>query len=323
MADLFETAGFIDPASISKITKEELHSELSKANEMLRLVDQLPTLEMLSSWQSHFIEEEEVAVEEVETISGPETAIARELKPVPRALSVATAIPLSVEFVESHELELSSLPIAEIVDDEVLELRKHISARDQHIFKAPTVSPESPVEPKKRELDINRVQTFEEFREKGGNVEPLERSSELDLTKTPKAANNLGLSSTSRRYLRGVLHKEPGRTLVGSIAFIVSQVLLILAAVPIIYILSSPDDYMWGLLSPLLLVAAGLVYVTLARQVSCPVCRQRQYVSKDCRKHLKAHTMPIFGHMLPTALHVLLFKWFHCIFCGTSIRVKE
>lgn len=328
MAELFEAAGFVEETSVFAVSKEELFSELSKANEMLQIVENLPTMEALASWQE-LLSDGKVEIEpEVQDspVITPQSA-ARELKPVPRALSVAVAIPLSDGFVEEHALDLSVLPAAEVVDDTVLELRKHISARDQHLFRSSTTPPKESeavvTATEKRKLDIERVKTLEEFREEGGHVEPLERSSELDLTKTPKAGNNLGLSPTSRRYLRGVLHKEPVRTVFGSVAFILVQILLVLAIAPIIYILSSPDDYIWGLLSPLLLVIAGVIYVAFARQVGCPVCRQRQYVPKECRKHMKAHTLPFLGHMLPTALHIILFKWFHCIFCGTSIRVKE
>jgi hypothetical protein len=33
--------------------------------------------------------------------------------------------------------------------------------------------------------------------------------------------------------------------------------------------------------------------------------------------------VPGLGHILPLAAHVLVFRWFRCTFCGTSVRTKE
>lgn len=326
LAELFEAVGFINAESISKPSAEHVYQELSKANEMLNLVEKVPSVDLISKWQSLFDVSVEVDGDLTVSDASPaeEVVEAKAVKPVPRALSISYAVPLAHEFISEHELDLELLPTADLADEAVLELRNQVPGRDQHIFSAEKVVKKAPVsEPKKRELDISRVKTFEEFRVEGGHVAPLERDTEGDLSKAPKVGSNDGLRPESRRFLRGVLHNEPSRTLIGAIAFIISQLLLVLAVIPIIYILMDTKQYMWGLLTPALLVLSGLLYVSMARQASCPVCRQRQFVHKDCRKHVKAHLLPGFGHMLPTALHVIFFKWFRCIFCGTSIRIKE
>jgi hypothetical protein len=47
------------------------------------------------------------------------------------------------------------------------------------------------------------------------------------------------------------------------------------------------------------------------------------YVPKHCLKNRKAHHLPLLGHIGAVALHVMVFKWFNCTFCGTSIRIKK
>jgi hypothetical protein len=47
------------------------------------------------------------------------------------------------------------------------------------------------------------------------------------------------------------------------------------------------------------------------------------YVPKHCLKNRKAHHLPLFGYIGAVALQVMVFKWYNCTFCGTSIRIKK
>ena len=164
---------------------------------------------------------------------------------------------------------------------------------------------------------------MDEFREKGGKVAPLVRSEGSDLTKMTRSETNKGVKPESRRYVRGVLHKEPGSVLVSSFALLLSFVLVIVGLAGIPLVLWDKEQFFWAIYSPSLIVVAFLVWFFIARKGSCPVCRQRQYSPKACFKHVKAHRIPFLGYMISTAIHVILFNWFRCIFCGTSIRIKE
>ena len=85
-----------------------------------------------------------------------------------------------------------------------------------------------------------------------------------------------------------------------------------------------PEGNRWILLALFLAIpAVGIFYLICTSRAKCPVCGQRQFLPKNTRKNKKAHHFPLLGYIIPTALQALLFKWFRCVHCGTSIRLKE
>jgi hypothetical protein len=66
-----------------------------------------------------------------------------------------------------------------------------------------------------------------------------------------------------------------------------------------------------------------LLYFLVSFHASCRVCGQKCFVPRECLKNKKAHHLPVLGYILPTALHMLVFRWFRCAHCGTPIRLKE
>lgn len=172
-------------------------------------------------------------------------------------------------------------------------------------------------------LQKDRILSMEDFKQKGSHISPLTSVASSDLTKTVKKETNAGVDPSSRRYVRGVLHTYRGAFKVGSFAFILSNICILAGLVLTPLVLVNKEKYDWAIWSPLFIVLGLFIYLTLARKASCPICNQKQYAPKACLKHRDAHHFPIIGYMLPTALHALLFKWFRCIFCGTSVRLKE
>jgi hypothetical protein len=55
----------------------------------------------------------------------------------------------------------------------------------------------------------------------------------------------------------------------------------------------------------------------------CRICNQLLFVPRRVNKNSKAHHAPLLGYIVPTALHLLVFRWFRCTYCGTAVRVKE
>ena len=172
-------------------------------------------------------------------------------------------------------------------------------------------------------LQKERILSMEDFRQKGSHVSPLTNAAASDLTKSVKKETNAGVDPSSRRYVRGVLHTHRVAFKVGSLAFILSNICILAGIILTPLVLVDKEQYSWAVWSPLLIVLGLFIYLTLARKASCPICNQKQYRPKACLKHRNAHHFPIIGYMLPTALHALLFKWFRCIFCGTSVRLKR
>ena len=55
----------------------------------------------------------------------------------------------------------------------------------------------------------------------------------------------------------------------------------------------------------------------------CRICNQRLFVPRRCHKHAKAHHIKFVGYVLPLSVHLLLFHWFRCTYCGTAVRLKK
>lgn len=340
--ELLEAAGFLEPNSLRSTTIDELHQELVKANSMLAITSDPPSRHVVAKWFEQ-VEADVDIFSPLETQAHsvvPQTAEAAPSNKVPQKVPVA--IPVTSEFVKQKGIDLRVLPrvgeeLDHIVENRPAKLEEPVSA----IAPSARVSqiPDRKAEPRlsleslpqtvrnkdkgSAELKKERVLSMDEFREKGGKVAPLQRSVEKDITKTTLEETNRGIDPKSRRYIRGVLHKEPITVQLASFAILLSQALVILSIIPLPLVLIDREEYIWAVFSPLLGLLALAVWFFLARRAVCPVCRQRQFVPKSCLKHNKAHRLPLIGHMASTAIHIIGFKWFRCIFCGTSIRLKE
>lgn len=172
-------------------------------------------------------------------------------------------------------------------------------------------------------ISKKRIQDMETFRQSGSRIEPLVSASANDLTRSTKKETNAGVDPNSRRFIKGVLHSRAGDFMVSTLAFLLFVALVIsaFAITPLLFV--DKEKYWWAMFAPLLAFLGVFIYFAFTRRAMCPICNQRQYAIKRCLKHSKAHYWGPLGYMLPTAIHVVLFKWFRCIFCGTSVRLKE
>ncbi|MEM9081002.1 MAG: hypothetical protein AAGC74_09960, partial [Verrucomicrobiota bacterium] len=135
-------------------------------------------------------------------------------------------------------------------------------------------------------------------------------------------ATNRGRSPRSRFYVRGILHPRPGLMWVAAnlailvrlsfVAFVVLLTLMFFRLIP----------YTWAF-GMLLLPVTAIPYFIFAGQARCRVCGQKEFMPSGARKHVKTHRIPFLGPIISTALHMLIFSWFHCMFCGTAIRTKK
>lgn len=311
--ELLEAAGYIDVAAFGDFSTQEIYDELERANQMLSIVDEVPSLERIATWRRN-AGGESYGVGAAASSSLDESELLRE----DEEAELPFAQPLSRKFVAKHHIDIESLP--QLVEGG--SLRKP---------KAKAVIPDGKKDlvetvPGKRkgEIEVQKLRSIDDARNEKVSKSALPvKNGEVDRTKVVSPETNEGVDPHSRNYVRGVLHNDPIGTSFGAYAFVLTSLLLVASLVPIGYILFHRDEYMWGLLSPALFIVAMMIYLGSARKTACPVCRQRQFVPKSCLKHNKAHHIRGLGHMLPTAIHLICFHWFRCIFCGTSIRVKE
>jgi hypothetical protein len=187
----------------------------------------------------------------------------------------------------------------------------------------------------RRGFDSTKIRTIEDAQ---GDAPPVRASSSkagmqderINLLRSPLEKTNRGRKPSSRFYIRGVLHDRPLRVWFGGLIAVLLQLMVPLAiiAAPLLILSDQqPKEFAWVpawiIAFPLALPVLGILYALVSSGAKCRVCAQRMYVPKHCLKNRKAHHLPLLGYIGAVALHVMVFRWYNCTFCGTSIRIKK
>ena len=101
---LLEAAGYTNVASLTSNKADVIHTELVKANKMLNIMEQEPSLEQVKTWCGTQVEKVEAA-----SIAEPKFELEHDGVPAIRC-QFPIAISLSEDFVENHRIELAQLP---------------------------------------------------------------------------------------------------------------------------------------------------------------------------------------------------------------------
>jgi hypothetical protein len=187
----------------------------------------------------------------------------------------------------------------------------------------------------RRAIDVTRVKSVADVatvRLKGpAVVSAVDPDDRVALIRAPRAETNAGKNPESRRYIRGVMHANPWRLTTAAAVTLLLALTLPLAIVSAGLLLWSdlqpellPWVPKWLLVFPLALPVVGAAYfIWGVGSGQCRICNQPLFVPKGANKNSKAHHVPVIGYIIPTALHLLVFRWFRCTYCGTAVRVKE
>ncbi len=322
--ELLDATGVETLMSLAESDAHLILQEMEQANGMLSLTSELPSISDIQSWieQSRNLlnYHPEVEVHRVEPV-----AVTLEEEVLEEILY---AIPVPGQHMVKQNIPVDQIPAMEsFVEDEEVELQERVepSQEPPRVSELPPVQIASKVagsqivriEAKAREV-VEIKPTPTEDRERAP-IEPLSRVA--DIRKAPSRGLNAGKTPHSRGYIRGVLHPQPIRIRIAAIITIITMTLLPVSLVSgVLLLLKYP---LWIAWIPAGFVGVALFYLMIARGMRCRICGQPIYAPKACRKHVKAHHIKFFGFIFPTCFHVLLFSWFRCIYCGTSIRVKE
>lgn len=337
--ELLEAAGYMDANIIFDHKISDITTELIKANNVLEIIDTEPNRSMVVQWLKPLEARFGKTIDEEEPEIDPNTLIR------PRdILNTPFAVPLSENFIKDHRIEVDEMPrgtvrfldkelaIAHHNSEDLAEVSynlvsdqppskgssKNEDEKETGLFEDPVFTGED-----SNILDKSRILKMETFQNEGSTVAPMQRAEDVNLTKTTRKETNAGVSPNSRFYIKGVLHKSVSRFKSGCFLFLLVNIMIFLSFAITALVLLDREKYWWAVWGPLLGVLAIIIYFSGAQKSSCPICNQRQFAPKRCLKHKNAHHWPLFGYMLPTAVHALFFKWFRCIFCGTSVRLKE
>lgn len=321
--ELLETVGVESMRALARADADQLFVETTKANQILSIRKAAPTTAELQQWiqqacehTGHLPSDEVVKLDE-------------EVADFPQVEEVLVAIPVSPKILMEKGIKASEVPAAQIVAKtsaasfssqiRVKELKGSKEVKKPR--KNQTAYSSKSSEPKDVQVGIGKViPTQEEKLHRQDKVEPLQAKKHGLRTKTSDGLN-AGKTERSRGYIRGVLYPQAGRlrfAAVIAVLFFLSLPVSLLGACLIVL----NREVMWAI-SPAVTVVLGILYLMFATKMKCRICGQPLYISKGCHKHVKAHRIPVIGYILPTSLQLLIFSWFRCIYCGTSIRLKE
>ena len=135
-------------------------------------------------------------------------------------------------------------------------------------------------------------------------------------------STNRGKTPKSRFFVRGILHPSPFKVAFAAFFAIFARVAFLAALVLLVLFLLGRVEarFIWfSLLAPL----AALIHLASAHSARCRVCGQKVFLPSGARKHVRTHRFLFFGPIVSTAFHLLLFKWFRCLFCGTPVRIRK
>lgn len=351
MSDLTKIAGLDDKArgfleitgynhieALARTSPEILLEEFRAANEALELGETIPSPSQVERWisQAQALVEEEAANISLE--EGPKHVPANPLEHNSRkslALQrVPTAIPLPVKIFSAGNLAVESISPAILFDESMLEKEDEDSPLlSSRVSVLPLNTQTYQWTPPEKEVRIAKEKTAEAG---GESIEPIPFSTGENIPKqklslrSAKGMEQKKFSRRSRRFVRGVLHTNPyGITFAALWTLITIGTFPISVGFGLFFLLSKMKPLLfwwvpeWFLYMTLLLPVAGIIYLVFALSGRCKICSQRLFYTKSCERNIKAPHIAGLGYIIPLCLHILLFRWFRCTYCGTPVRLKE
>jgi hypothetical protein len=307
-------AGIEDLKSLAAASAQEVHEEICGAREMLHIEGEIPSIDEISGW----ISSAQRMVEDLlgEASEEPEVILNKPKKVItPSVANAPQAIPIDVSFLVEQQIAVNDVPV----------MVSFLSEESEPISEG-AAKQARPGDVVIRSLtsDLLPPQRYTGEREHGekADIQPLERGLS-DIRKTPSEMLNKGKKAHARSFIRGVLHPQPTLVRFGALVTACLLVVLPMSFIAGCLILAKVEHWFWYSIIPGLGFTLGAFYFMFARGLKCRVCGQPIFTSKRCLRHEKAHHVPLLGNILPTCLHILFFHWFRCMYCGTSVRIRE
>ncbi len=329
---LLEAIGCVQVGFLASKDPEVLLEEMIQANNHLQFSSYNPKLEEVNQWIDHAAEEQEkheVKYPHHSTGNTPRynaIELNRTYLLADSLKVAAVAQKLSPHLINTNGFAVSDIPVATLLcdcdEDTVINMGGHrillgdFSDSDL-ASNAPTLDGASLDDP----ASSPQFKSFDE----ASNTELQEWAT----LHTDAVEVNVGqkVDHQSRRHIKGVPHSHPMSIRIPAFFTILLLTLFIAALITIPYLLITREELGEGNIAIISLFGSLMITFIIqsisATGSTCPVCLQKQFTPMSCNKHVKAHRIPFMGPIVSTALHVLLFHWFYCIYCGVSIRLKK
>lgn len=191
----------------------------------------------------------------------------------------------------------------------------------------------------RRRVDPANFATIEAYNEGRISVQPLSRDSltaspppveaampaaEDDFPRRPARIRSTG-EPLSRWIKRGVVHPRPLHTWLGAVTCLLWRLGLAAGVVGFTWLLMFSRDATAHTTKVIVcssgLLLLGCLQLHFGGRCRCRICSCNLFFSKNCHKNRKAHLLYGLGYVGSAALHLLLFGWLRCMYCGTAIRL--
>jgi len=350
--ELLEAAGFLDAETLARAGVDDLVLELDRANKILQIAKAAPTSKAVGRWIAAARKKvghvEQAAVESSMPVDYEATAQGLQL-----LAAAPLAIPLPASQLVDNQLAVADIPPAILLNRYSGDLEIRVNARDSSQgagvrtplpgLSRPTVSAVyvqlAEAVSSRLEIDVSRLRSVADLEKVGQRIpssacpssdDSSPENDRVALIRAPLETTNRGRDPRSRSYVRGVLHTHPLGMTAGAIVTLLLAVMLPLAMVDCVLLLLAvlfPDNFswisLWFLVVPCSLPILGILYLIYGVGSHCRICTQRVFLPRSCRKNTKAHHIRGLGHIIPMCLHMVLFRWFRCTYCGTPVRLKK
>ncbi|MDB4353798.1 DUF4332 domain-containing protein [Akkermansiaceae bacterium] len=315
--ELLDAVGVQKASQLASFNPDVLHLDLLKANNMLSIRKTSPTPKEVLKWIEKAREmigfdgsAEEVEIEEAEELQ-----------------EMLVAVPISGKRLATQGIKATDIPVMETVVRGAVE-RKAPPASVPMKQTKPLPSKEVETVPEK---GVSRTQVSQKSAVSKKNplslpdekpeIAPLKSNKKNDVRTTVSQGLNEGKKEHSRSYIRGVLHPQVGQLRIASFVTLLMFSLMPASLAACWMIVKTKD--LWWCAVPGAFVVVLFMYLAMASKMKCRICGQPVFSPKACRKHVKAHRIPLLGYIIPTSLHMNIFHWFRCIYCGTSVRLRK
>ena len=357
--DLLGAVGIENSSQLAQADPDILHLDLTKANNVLVLRESSPSPKEVISWierareitgiegsqfdsdldQLAEIEEMLVAIPvhgrrlaeqgiKVTDVPVMETVVSgmKEKKTLPRTPPITNP---KREFRPDADPAEKLVPLRRNVPERPRFSKKNPLAIPEDVPKGPPASkgnsfaipeevpllqdvPEGPPASKRNSFAIS---------EEKPQIAPLVSKRKQDVRVSVSKGLNAGKKLHSRTFIRGVLNPHIWRMRISSFITLLMFVLMPASLTALGMVMKTKN--LWWFAVPAVFLVIFFFYLTVASRMKCRVCGQPVFSPKSCRKHIKAHRSRMFGYIIPTSIHMILFHWFRCTYCGTSVRLRK
>ena len=228
------------------------------------------------------------------------------------------------------------LPTTRITDyskdaDTLAHLEKLRDRREVDMgFGSPAVKDEDDIW---KEVDKNAFATFNDYQDGKVRVQPLrkhkDKAEEEEQSRIVERieADAPEEEKISRLVRRGINYPHPVMAFCSAlfVLFFRFYMVAMVIALPIALIQLGDAFHEYWIPTAVFIgifLLLGIVNLIIISKVRCRVCSCPMFLSQRCFKNKKAHLINGLGYVASLALHLVIFQWFRCMYCGTAIRVR-